>query len=332
MLDEYDMDKNKFTPIIELEVGNAYDIIGVIDTVEIRNTKAGKPFMTLQIVDSTGRISARIWDGVEDIKDSVVKGKAIEATATIKEYNKEKEAHLSSNSILVKNISDYPPETFVAKSPRNIEEMEKELFEYINSIKNSDLKAILEKVFSEDFLKTFLAAPAAKGYHQNYVGGLIEHTLNVTKSCDTVCSIYKDLDRDLTITGALIHDVGKTWGYKYDPMIDVTIEEGVLGHIFSGASYIRKLIEGMNINKETEYKLLHIILSHHSKAEWGAIMEPMFPEALLVASMDMLDSELFGFVRNYNNAREATEEEFYYDKYNKKRYFIGVRNNTGSNE
>ena len=183
-------------------------------------------------------------------------------------------------------------------SDMEISKMLSELRDYIDGIENVHLKALLKKVFYDDeFLEKFVRTPSSIDHHHNYIGGNLEHTLNVVKICDAIAKMNKDLNRDILVTGAMLHDIGKSFEYKPYLLYEKT-DEGILaGHIILGERRIREKInelrsEGVDFPEDLEMLLSHMILSHHGRREWGSPEVPKFLEALVLHYADLMDSQI----------------------------------------
>jgi 3'-5' exoribonuclease len=210
-----------------------------------------------------------------------------------------------------------PPEKidifdFIPSSKRDIDEMVKELYGVIESIKDTNLKELLKRVFTEDFVKDFKLCPAATYYHHSYLGGLIEHTLSVVKICDVVARLY-DLNRDLLITGALLHDIGKVREYSWFPKISVTVEGGFSGHPTLGAHMLSKLIP-QDFPEDLKIKIYHMILSHHGEIEYGAVVPPKFREAYALHLCEYLDAKLKEFSEEEEEIKKGGKGSWEYSK------------------
>jgi len=208
------------------------------------------------------------------------------------------------------NESEYDIERFVSKAS-NPEEMYKQLVELIDSVKDKDYKRVLEIFFVEDksFAEAFKTTPAGMRIHHAYIGGLLEHSLNVAKIIDKVCVIYDKLDRDLLIAGALLHDIGKVKEYTINQKgIEITTEGELIGHIIMGVEYLDRKVKGIPYDKLI--KLKHLIASHHGEFEWGSPVVPKTPEALVLHFIENMDSKLnrvFQIMDKENDGKEWSE-------------------------
>ena len=190
--------------------------------------------------------------------------------------------------------------------------MVRELRNYISEIKDEDYRKILERIFTEDFMEKFSKAPAAMFKHHNYIGGLIEHTLNMIRISETLCSIYPQIDRDLVITGCILHDIGKVEEFAVTNTIKMTDRGRLVGHLSLGINMLMKHLEDLEIPEEKKIKLIHTIISHHGDPSTGSPKTPMFPEALAVHYADLVDSQLKLMITHRETAK--TEDDYIYTK------------------
>jgi 3'-5' exoribonuclease len=182
-------------------------------------------------------------------------------------------------------------------------------------MENDYLKRVVLSFLNDpEFVSSFKKAPAAKIHHHNYIGGLIEHTQSVMVVCETVCKLYPELDRDLLLAGAILHDVGKTAAYEYTFRIDVTEEGGLVDHIVLGYQMVEDKIKGIEgFPDELRLRLLHLILSHHRYGEWGSPVKPLFAEAEALCYADMLDAQLREFLQVQKHEEAKGKEGIWSD-------------------
>ena len=255
-------------------------------------TKAGKPYDNVILQDKTGTIDAKIWDpgsvGIDefDTMDYV----AITGDVTSFQGN----LQLSIKRARKVGEGEYTPSDYLPVSEYDIESMFVELMGYINSIQNPYLSKLLHAFFDkDDFKKRFTFHSAAKSVHHGFVGGLLEHTLSVTRNCDFFAKNYAILNRDLLLTAAMFHDVGKLSELSTFPENDYTDAGQLLGHIVIGCEWlgeeIRK-IEGFPVVLANELK--HCILAHHGELEFGSPKKPALVEALALSFADNLDAKM----------------------------------------
>lgn len=255
-------------------------------------TKAGKPYDNVILQDKTGTIDAKIWDpgsvGIDefDVMDYV----AITGDITSFQGN----LQLSIKRARKVGEGEYEPKDYLPVSDYDIEGMFVELMGYINSIKNPYLSKLLHAFFDNAaFEKKFKFHSAAKSVHHGFVGGLLEHTLSVTRNCDFFAKNYSILNRDLLLTAAMFHDIGKMAELSTFPENDYTDAGQLLGHIVIGCEWVGdeiKKIEGFPVVLANELK--HCILAHHGELEFGSPKKPALVEALCLSFADNLDAKM----------------------------------------
>ena len=270
-------------------------------------TKNGKAYENVILQDKTGTIDAKVWEpnnpGIGDYDTMAY----IEVYGDVTNF-------LGTLQVSVKRIrvcreGEYNAADYLPVSSKNIDEMYKELVSLIRSIQNSYLRQLLEAFFVEDsdFVKVFCNSSAAKTVHHGFVGGLLEHTLSVTKLCDYYCSAYPILKRDLLLTAAMCHDIGKTREISAFPANDYTDEGQLLGHIVMGAQMVAgKAAKIKDFPDSLLTQVEHCILAHHGKYEYGSPKVPAIIEALALNYADDTDAKLETFKEILeNNADNA---------------------------
>ncbi len=267
-------------------------------------TKAGKSYYSLLLQDKTGSMDGKVWElnaGVEHFEamDYIrVEGQVVSFQGA-----------LQLNIRRVRRLSEgeYDSSDFMPCTKKDTGVMYQELLGYIASLKDAQFKLLAESYFKEDqkFKEMFLKHSAAKTMHHNFVGGLLEHTVSVTRLCSYLADNYPVLDRDLLLTAAMFHDVGKLAELSTFPENDYTDAGQLLGHIYIGADWLSKRMDklgGFTVKRKNE--LLHCILSHHGELEYGSPKKPELAEALALSLADNLDAKLEGVTELF----EGTEE------------------------
>lgn len=269
-------------------------------------TKNGKPYESLILQDKTGTVDAKIWDpnnaGIADF-DTL---DYIEVYGDVTSFQ-------GALQVNVKRIrkcqeGEYNPADYLPVSKFDIEEMFQELSGYINKIENKYLKQLLQEFFvkDEEFIKTFKKSSAAKTVHHGFVGGLLQHTLSVVKLCEYYCSAYPLLNKDLLISAAICHDIGKVREISLFPQNDYTDEGQFLGHIVIGTEMVAE-----KINKIERFPVLlaselkHCILAHHGEYEFGSPKKPAIMEAVALNFADNTDAKLQTFTEILENSTET---------------------------
>lgn len=270
-------------------------------------TKNGKPYENVILQDKTGTIDAKVWEpnnpGIEDY-DTL---DYIEVYGEVSSF--QGALQVSVKRIRVCREGEYNPADYLPVSSKDIGDMYRELTGLISTIKNTYLRQLLEAFFVKDeaFKKRFCNSSAAKSVHHGFVGGLLEHTLSVTKLCDYYCSAYPVLKRDLLLTAAMCHDIGKTKEISPFPENDYTDDGQLLGHIVMGSQMVGEKAAGIDgFPHALLAQVQHCILAHHGKYEFGSPKIPAIIEALALNYADDTDAKLETFKEILeNNAENA---------------------------
>lgn len=268
-------------------------------------TKNGKPYETATLQDKTGTIEAKIWEpnnaGIDDFE-------AMDYVEIYGDVNSfQGTLQLNVKRTRCAKEGEYEPKNYVPVSAYDIEEMYGEVLKYIEGVKNPYLQSLCQKLFVEDtaFVKKFKSSSAAKTVHHGFVGGLLEHTLGVVRLCDFYCTRYQKLNRDLLITAALCHDIGKVRELSAFPLNDYTDDGNFLGHIVIGTEMVgEKMREIKGFPERLSSELKHCILSHHGEFEFGSPKKPAIIEAVALNFADNTDAKLETFTELLNNASE----------------------------
>ena len=262
-------------------------------TKQIALTKNGKEYGSLVLQDKTGTVDAKLWDlnspGVGDFgsMDYVF----VDADVTLFQS----QFQLNVKRIRKADENEYHPGDYLPVTSKDIPTMHHELTQYITTIKNEHLRKLAAGYFVNDaaFLKVFCAHSAAKSVHHGFVGGLLEHTLSVVKMCDYFSRQYPALNRDLLLTAAMFHDIGKTKELSAFPENDYTDDGQLIGHIIIGTQMLEERIHGMpDFPKKLETELIHCILAHHGELEYGSPKKPALIEAMALNLADNADAKL----------------------------------------
>lgn len=268
-------------------------------------TKNGKAYENVMLQDKTGTIDAKVWEpnnpGIGDY-DTL---DYIEVYGDVNSF--QGSLQVSVKRIRVCSEEEYNPADYLPVSSKNIDSMYQEMLELIHSIGNTYLKKLLEAFFVKDeaFIKKFRNSSAAKTVHHGFVGGLLEHTLSVTKLCDYYCGAYPVLKRDLLLTAAMCHDIGKTREISPFPENDYTDDGQLLGHIVIGSQMIAEKAALINdFPHSLLAQLQHCILAHHGKYEFGSPKIPAIVEALALNHADDTDAKLETFKEILENNQE----------------------------
>ena len=270
-------------------------------------TKSGKPYDNVLLQDKTGTLDAKIWDpgsvGIDefDALDYV----AVTGDVTSFQGN----LQLSIKRVRKVGEGEYEPENYLPVSDKDIDEMYQEMMGYIASVKNPYLSRLLHMFFDDAaFAKAFKFHSAAKSVHHGFVGGLLEHTVSVTRNCNYFAQNYPFLNRDLLLTAAMFHDIGKLKELSTFPANDYTDAGQLLGHIMIGAEMIHDAIREIpDFPAKVESELKHCILAHHGELEYGSPKKPALMEAAALNMADNTDAKMETFTELFDNAKDPNE-------------------------
>lgn len=276
-----------------LEEGNNIQAIYMVKQVNQATTKAGKDYLNVTLQDKTGMLNAKVWEPNDPAIDDFDALDYVEVTGEITLFNGALQMNIRRArkvEMTEVNEADYLPCT-----TKDIDAMMNEVISIIGTVETDDYKNLLDAIFVEDekFQVAFKKSSAAKMMHHAFVGGLLEHTLNVAKICDGYCELYPEINRDLLITAALCHDIGKVAELSPFPQNDYTDAGQLIGHIVIGTEMVKEkasTIEGFSPVRLKE--LMHCILAHHGELEYGSPKQPSIIEALALNMADDTDAKI----------------------------------------
>lgn len=293
--------------ISELHEGDMVSEVFLCKTKTSGTSKFGKTYYSLSLQDKTGMIDGKVWElnnaigHLEAMDYIMVKGKVT---------NFQGNNQLNIEMIRKADEGEYQISDYMPSTKKDIDEMYDELLAMIQRVQNPYLKELAMKVFVEDkeFAKKFKIHSAAKSVHHGYIGGLLEHSVSVAKLCEQYAVLYPQLNRDLLVTTALFHDIGKAEELSAFPENDYTDEGQLVGHIVMGTIKLSKLmdeIQGFPAKLANEVK--HCILSHHGELEFGSPKKPALAEALALSQADNLDAKMETFAEVIEKKQEGQE-------------------------
>jgi len=284
----------------ELSDGAEIDQVLLVREAERRQRRDGGDYLRLQLGDRTGVLACMVWEELAEVEELACAGSPVRVRGRYTVHPR------FGPQINLRGLEPAEPGTFsiddLLDGPvRAVEQMEREIRELIATIQEPHLGLLLERVFGEDseLWQCYREAPAAKYYHQAYRHGLLEHTLSVAQAVSAAANFFPGIDRDVAVTGALLHDIGKTVAYNDDPLaIDLTDAGRLQGEIPLGYYTVRREIEEIpDFDPALAQAVLHIILSHHGSLEHGSPVVPATREAVLVHMIDNLGGRLGSFDR-----------------------------------
>jgi 3'-5' exoribonuclease len=268
----------------------------LVKSKRMGSTKRGDPFLIITLADRTGEIEARLWDRVEELAPLFKEGDILDVEGSAGSYRNQLQLTISG----LKPVTEWGDGSiFLEATKKDVAKMVSSLREISRAIKNSRIRALVESFLSDrQFMQLFKRAPAAKNFHHNYLGGLLEHTLSVCGMTRLVMQHYPELDGDLLLAGAFLHDVGKVKELRWDRGIDYSDEGRLVGHLVLGVTMVDgKLADLDAFPEEVALRLKHLILSHHGEYEFGSPKRPKFLEAFALHLIDDLDAKMNGLSR-----------------------------------
>lgn len=290
--------------LIEINTGEPVDHFLILTKIEERKTKTGNPFLNLELRDKSIIIAAKVWDNFSEFIKEAETGKVVKIKGLMEEFNNSPQIKVSSIR-LASEKDKVNPGDFLPKSSRNIEEMTSELEKRIEEVKNENLKSLIKKILSGEKYVKYKHVPAGKAWHHAYVHGLIEHTLEIVKICNLMCDIHSELNRDLIITGAILHDFGKTEELNYETNFDYTDKGKLIGHIVIAALEIENAAKSIkNFPNDLKDQVIHLVLSHQGKLEQASPVVPKTLEAIALYHADELSAK----VNAYKHAIKLDEK------------------------
>lgn len=279
--------------LANFEEGRVFDAFFLLLTKQTRSTKTNKPYLNLVLGDKTGQIEGRVWDpGDSRIAKDVERGDIVKARGCVSRFDERlqlKVEQMRKAAPGEANKADLLPATTY-----DVDALWRELLAFVESFTEPDLKRLLTTLLSEPAIaQAYREAPAARQLHHAWLGGLLEHVVSLLRLADRVAPNYPILHRDLLLTGVILHDIGKVRELAWEVGFEYTIEGTLLGHIHMGAELVERTMDGLaDFPPRLRTLVVHMILSHHGKLEFGSPKLPMIPEALVLNFVDDLDAKM----------------------------------------
>jgi len=275
----------------------------LVKSKSIGQTRQGNSFLTLTLGDKTGTIEARVWDRVEEISTHCKEGNIVTIAGQANTYRNQIQIQIHE---LTQNKSPIDPTIFQESSPKDIPHMLSDLKALVNQIQNRHLRTLIDSFMADHhFVTQFKKAPAAKHFHHSYLGGLLEHTLSVSQMAVRVSEHYPELDCDLLLSGAILHDIGKIEELTVEPTIEYSNKGRLLGHIVLGVVMVEEKLQSLkDFPPELALRLKHLILSHHGEFDFGSPKRPKFLEAFALHLIDDMDAKIHGLSRLLKDDRQ----------------------------
>ena len=306
----------------QIQPGEIVDDVFILSEKILARKKDGGHYLNVVLADKTGNVKGVAWDQVDQIKDRAAKGDFVRVKGTAGEYR-------GALQLIVKSLEAVGPDAvntadFIAATSRNIDKMIAQLKDIAETVQTGYLKELLIRFFNDvQWVEKFKKAPAAKMMHHAYIGGLLEHTLSLAVLVNRVADHYSGIDRDLLMTGAILHDIGKIEEFEYSVRIDYSDAGRLVNHIVIGLEMIgKKISEVENFPENAAMLLKHLIVSHHGSREFGSPEPPKTLEGLLLNYLDEIDSKING-IREFMESQETDDNWTAYHKPMERYFYKG---------
>ncbi len=278
--------------VSDLEPNQNITTTFLVKDKEVRTAKNGNSYLSLTLGDKSGSLDAKMWDNVAEVEPTFGRDDFVKVKGQVRLFNNRQQ--LTIHRIRRCQESEVDLGDYLPRTTRDVERMFGDLLALVSRIGNPHLGKLLENLLNDsEFAARFKQAPAAKSLHHAWLGGLLEHTLSLCRLCQGMAEHYPELDLDLLLTGAVLHDIGKTEELSYSRSFAYTTEGQLLGHMILELDLInRKMAEIEDFPPRLKTLVQHLIISHHGEYEFGSPKLPMFPESLVLHYLDNLDSKL----------------------------------------
>ena len=277
----------------------------VVVSKQVKPKKTGEPYLALILGDRTGQLDAKMWDNVEDAIDAFQQDDFLKVKGLLNKYKNRFQITIHKLRRLGGSEIDYSD--YLPKTTKDIGELWQTLATFVASFRDPHLKALVEAFMADpEIAEAYRNAPAAKTLHHAYIGGLLDHVVSLCRSCDLMCRNYPQVNRDLLLTGAFLHDIGKIHELTYNRSFSYTTRGQLLGHMIIELEMLQaKLAQFPDFPVELKTLVEHLIISHHGEYEFGSPKLPMFPEALMLHYLDNLDSKMESMRALIENDRQV---------------------------
>ncbi|MHC4883952.1 MAG: 3'-5' exoribonuclease YhaM family protein [Planctomycetota bacterium] len=294
--------------INELSEGDHIEGFYALCSATLRDTRAGSQFIRLQLGDSTGTISANLWDANDALFQEYTGADIVKVRAIVESYQGSKQFKIIK--IRPADRSECDLSELIQETPFDRTELLTEVHQLVNAMTDPDYKALINLFLDDpEVVEGFTTAPAAKENHHAYLGGLLEHTASMMRLCDQYARNNSHLRRDLLLCGAFFHDLGKMEEMKIGTSIEYTTEGMLIGHLVQGVMMIEDRLTAIpDFPRDKRNLVFHLVLSHHGKREYGSPILPAIPEALALHQIDNLDAKVFAANRIIDNDTNTTSE------------------------
>jgi len=264
----------------------------VVASKQVKAKKNGEPYLALILADRSGQIEAKMWDNVDEFILAFEQDDFLKVKGLVNKYKNR--FQLTIHKLRRMDEADIDFTDYLPKTTKDIGELWRTLTEFVATFQNPHLKSLVELFMADsEIAERYRNAPAAKTLHHAYIGGLLDHVVSLFRSCDLVSRNYPQVNRDLLLTGAFLHDIGKIQELTYNRAFSYSTRGQLLGHMIIELEMLQaKLAKLPGFPEELKILLEHMIISHHGQYDFGSPKLPMFPEALMLHYLDDLDSKM----------------------------------------
>jgi 3'-5' exoribonuclease len=279
--------------LTNFDEGKLFDGFFLVLAKQHRTTKTNKPYLNLILGDKTGQLEGRVWEpGDPRIAKDFDRGDIVKARGSASRFDDR--LQMKIDQLRLAQLGEVDKSDMLPSTTYDVPTLWRQLLGFVDSFTNPDLKLLLTTLLDDPALAgAYREAPAAKQLHHAWLGGLLEHVVSLCTLAGRVAPHYPLIDRDLLLTGVILHDIGKVRELSWEIGFEYTIEGMLLGHIQIGAALAERTIDTLpNFPPKLKTLVLHMILSHHGKLEFGSPKLPMIPEALVLNFLDDLDAKM----------------------------------------
>lgn len=276
----------------------------VVVAKQIKPKKTGEPYLALTLGDRSGQVEAKMWDNVEEVLEAFEQDDFLKVKGLINKYKQR--FQLTIHKLRKLGDSEIEYADYLPKTTKDIEDLWLTLSDFVAGFQNPHLKGLVQAFMADTEIATaYRNAPAAKTLHHAYIGGLLDHVVSLFRSCDLISRNYPQINRDLLLTGAFLHDIGKIHELTYNRSFSYTTKGQLLGHMIIELEMLQaKLAQLPGFPEELKTMVEHLIISHHGQYDFGSPKLPMFAEALMLHYLDDLDSKMEAMRAHFE--REST--------------------------
>ena len=313
---------NENCSLSELNEGDEFIGFYVLRRRELKESD-GLFRLELELSDRTGTLPGVIWEDARELREQLEKGDVIKVKGHLGSYRDRPQARI--DKIRLAKEGEYDPESFIPSTPKDIHVLTDRVQSLVESIQEPHLSQLGKLIFGNaQFLREYVRSPAGMQWHHPYLGGLLEHSVEVTELCDFVAQKHPELNRDLLILAGLLHDVGKIKELSTTTLIEYTDEGRLEGHIIIGERFVRNMCDRIeNFPSTLKMLLSHLILSHQGHKEFSSPVEPMIPEGFVLYYADELGSKLNALNRIAQKAQDEGEDWSEYVRLLSRYIFVG---------